>query len=917
MMESFIDYVVRETISHDPLKSLVIFPTRRACQAYLHRYAKQKQTAALLPETLAVAELTEQSGGTLVGDDLGLLIILHQVQTSLFGHSDFDSFIGYGQQVLKDFNEIDRQLIDPDTLFTEVSSLKELEDRFSADGEVRQLLSNFWSGMWNQSDSSLKSSFLSYWRQLPILYKAFTEKLMALNICYEGKAWKNLALNPRDSAWMNQWDHVTVAGFYALNRSEEIIFDYWKQKGVLNLYVDADTYYTDNPLHEAGLFFRKGYFSDEKIPLRQSLLSQPKQSYHVHGCAGAENIARELILSLKNFMSENPQIPASDIVVVLADEGLLQPVLVYASMWEMPVNPSMGYPIYSHPFIHLLRQIRDFRRIDAADQTAFSRIRLLERLLDDQLVQRMLAQDELIRLKEDRSLQGQSIPELWLSDAVPSIVKDKQLIMQAWEKSAAGIHGWRLDLHRALGQHLEDAFNLLSRYESSLSISVWWKLVLHHLERSKATFEAPESEAVSLVGFLETRNIDYKAVFIAPVNEGTLPSLSVTKSLIPFSIRKAFGLPNKEEQDAVTAYHFYRLLQRASHLYMFYNTDADMMGGGERGRYLFQLQHELISKYPPDSVKYTSVATSLPVNEQRVIRIKKTDAIISALSRKLGIDAQSGHLSGLSASAINSYLGCRLRFYFDQIAGIKPENDEDDLVAGNFGNVLHKAMELAYAGQTHITTAWIEGQLQRVPELTEQAIKSEYKAGYLSGHDLLMKGVIEELVRLILRHDQAIAPIQMLALEGKLSMMLELSDGRQIAFNGVIDRLEQTDKGIRILDYKTGKDEPDNKISADLVFSSPEYKINLQLLVYALLVSKHTDYRDKPLTAGLLRMRSFEDGITWLNKGNPIPPAELAAFENGLIRIAEEMLNPEEEFFQTDDLQQCRYCDYKNLCQRG
>jgi hypothetical protein len=882
----------------------------------MHRYAANNQRASVLPQTIAIAELVDVAGGRQVADELQLLILLHDVHAKLFGPSDFDSFFGYGQQLLKDFNEADHQLIDIDLLFGEVSNLKEIEKRFSSDEEVRELLTSFWSGMMESGESSLKNSFLTYWKQLPLLYHTFREVLQERNLAYEGMAWREMTENIASSVWLSRWDQVVVAGFYALNRAEEVVFDFWKSKNVLQLYVDADPFYSDNPFHEAGLFFRKGYFKDDSVPWRINYLSTPREQYFVTGCAGSENLIRELVLSIHRFRLEHSDIPSSEMVVVLADESLLQAFLVYASLWNLPVNPSMGFPLSSHPFLHLVKKIRDFRRIDPANHTPFSRERLLKELLDQPLVQRMLSVDERKRLEEDFSLQGNSIPEKFAGAVNPGIESDKLLLLEALDLYSHYSSGWWADLDRNLQAQLHKSFSVLSPYESGLSLAMWWKLLLHHLQSAKAIFRSPDSDAIPVMGFLETRNMDYKAIFIAPLNEGVLPSKSITKSLIPYSVRKAFGLPNKEEQDAVTAYHFYRLLQRASSVFLFYNTDLDAMGGGERSRYLFQLQHEMVEKYPPENFSYTTVTSDLQVSHAHKIIIDKTPSIIELLERKLGISADPSSFTGLSASALNTYITCSLRFYFDQVAGIRPDEEEVDLVAGNFGNVLHRTMELMYEGCSIVDANLIQSRLSTISEWTDRAVAEVYREGALSGHDQLMKGVIEELVRRILLHDFEQAPINLLALEGRFSISVPLSQQRKVVFRGIIDRLQVDEKGLSILDYKTGKELPKKDSPSDLIFSNPDYKINLQLLLYALLVSRQEEFKGKPIRAGLLRMREFDEGITWLHQGKAIDAETLQDFEAGLMRLSEEILHPEQAFRQTDDIKQCQYCDYRNLCRK-
>ncbi len=919
-MITFLEQVAEEIIHLPSEKVLVIFPTQRACREFRKLYSQKKNAVSRLPVILPIAELLENLSAPGVADELTLLLKLKEVYDHLFIPEKFESFLPYAQQILSDFNEIDRQMLDSSRLFQEVRDIKELDELFKPDSEEANFIKNFWAEFLSLPITPLQSSFLSYWRQLPELYSRFKKELLNSDIAYEGMAWRFIADTIAEQHYFDSFNKVVFAGFYALNSSEEVILKHLQEKNKLSVYIDADQVYVENGFHEAGHFLRRGFLKDYIHTWIGNYLNFPKESYIVKGCNGRFSIAREIASSLDQDIRKDTEYGVQkQRVVVLADETLLYPLLYQCSNIGIRLNASMGFPLKHHPVFRLLQMLKIARSFSLEDQTEVLKNRFYEELKDDPLISSMLRTVPSLSGEGEYTISEAELKEL-LFPAERNIQSDASRIHEFMRRIHFSEDNWMFDVHKHAVHALETGIRLLSLHQELLSLTVWWQLLLEHFGRQRIPFLADKDSGIPVVGFLESRIMDYDVVYIAPLNEGTLPSNATSKSLIPYSLRKAYHLPCKEEQDAVTAYHFYRLLQRATDIRFYYNTDLNATGGGERSRYLFQIQNDIIAKFPPKYTEYLQQDTKVSSEETRAIEIKKTVDVLDKLRKRFGNisnDGNSVHTNGISASAINSYVLCPLKFYFDQVAGIRPEVENKGLIAGNFGNVLHKCMETVYSSKGLISAAEIKAIKTGVKNIVDFAIKEVYELPVSSGHDYLMKGVLTELVSRILKYDEENAPFDIVGLEEHLNVHLMTDNGNSITLKGIIDRLDQHNGLIRILDYKTGNDKIQTADEDNKLFKDPGYKVNLQLMVYALLVSEYYPDLNIPMKAGIFRMREFDEGIEWLYNNEVIPDERIANFKTGLLELIDEIFNAEKPFLQTDDAKRCRFCDYKFLCNRS
>ena len=421
------------------------------------------------------------------------------------------------------------------------------------------------------------------------------------------------------------------------------------------------------------------------------------------------------------------------------------------------------------------------------------------------------------------------------------------------------------------------------------------------------------------MGFLETRVLDFDRVILLSVNEDVLPASGNKPSFIPFNIRKAFGLPTFEDQHAVSAYHFYRLLQRAGSIHLLYNTESKAIAGGDKSRFLLQLDHELSVAFP-DKIKFVEKVVSTPFSEEKVkeINVKKSPEILAALAKYFKKQSEEGEKfsANFSASALNSYISCSLKFYFRYLAGLKePEETQEYMEAAGFGSILHKSMQLLYANYIELNDSTFKELDLKIDSALDAAIAEELNSKKsLVGKNLLLRNVLRELIVKVLKNDKKDAPIRLMALEKDVYREIELNEGQSIQLYGIVDRIDEQGGKVRILDYKTGRVNKRNAPSTEELFSDPKFKEQFQATMYAYMVQK--DLPGRMIVSGLVTLRDMAKGTWYLNNAIEFSQISLEEFKKGLVSLLTEIFNPTIDFTQTTDEKRCTYCPYIGICNR-
>ncbi len=918
MQTTFLSNVIQAVKGYNLQKTIVVFPTRRACINFKEELAKDLNSISWLPIILPVRDLLIQLSPLPVADENTLLMELFKVYEKLYPNDDIESFLSWGQQLIDDFNEIDRQMVPADQLFQKVLDVKNIENIFSLEEDDFAYFKEFWSQFSSENITPLRHEFLSYWEMLPSLYKEYKRHLLNSEISYEGMSWEMAASNISNNTFFDSFEKVVFAGFYAFTKSEEKIIKHLEVQGKVILFKDADSWYVEAKYREAGRFFRKGILSNAEIPWTNTFLTTSTKEIKVSGIGGKSSMARELAITVFNALHDKTPDVLKRSVVVLPDDSILFSFLDHCSRLGLAINPSMGFPLKNHPLLQVLHKIKSLRKQLLENSSDWFITEQAKWFKENPLLIAILNETDLIQLtalSNNLPITGRISPIAKIITNPPTTPYLEQEIINNFlfeidSNKLSAIEG----LKDVIQQESKVIWNQLIPYYSKLTISSWWKLYLGILDKIRIPFRSEKDEGVQVMGFLETRILDYEYVFIASMNEGTLPSNNTPKSLIPYSLRKAYQLPCREEQDAVTAYHFYRLLQRAEYIYFFYNSDMNEMGGGERSRFLLQLHHELKESNLGIKFQYSQIENAPITFSNDEILINKSDDILQKLKNRFVDGFTKVEFSGLSATAINEYISCSLKFYFSQIAELKEKEIHDTIDPSVFGNILHEAMQKIYGNHEIVTDKIIETSLINLEKFINDAIYIKFKKTPLSGNDFLMKGVLHDLISRILKNDLSETPFSILGLEEKFQEKIEIKNIGNVFIKGIVDRIDEKDKVIRILDYKTGKDVLNLPEDISEIFSNPEYKTTLQLLLYTLLANNKLN--GKKTRAGLIKLRSINEGITYLTKDQPIENSLNENFIEYLKKLILEIFDKEVPFKQTKEIERCVFCSYKGLCNK-
>ncbi|MFM7016529.1 MAG: PD-(D/E)XK nuclease family protein [Bacteroidota bacterium] len=910
-MISFLDCLITDIQHKVTSDSLIIVPTRRAAIQIERKLGQLSPEPGFLPTCIPVADLMDLGAGIPIADDTRLLIDLYTAYQKIDQQLQLDEFIKWGDQILSDFDEIDRNLIDTDKLFKRIVDAKEIEFMFSHDEYETELLNRFWKEFSMTPLSKLKLSFLSYWEILPVLYKEFQQLLQQKGYCYEGFAWRNTAQSIQNNNWFKQFDAIVFAGFYALTKSEEVIINYLVRNNNASVYIDADTYYTENKNQEAGNYLRKGIHAEVKNFIGTALSNSTKEIKIIKS-NGSTAMAKDIGLELIQQFEHLPPDKLADAVVVLPDDTLLIPLLQVLDKKNIPYNPSMGMALSNFPLLAFIKKIKNIRtqlmnsesNIESIvgnlfDLNSFNNLFLvLHKSIDD-------LKSILLIPTNNFNQEHVFLLDLLKQFANPTVHYQKQIL-------------------NCVKNEITKFGNQLINTGVNISITSYWTLLINHLHKIRIPIEANEGEGININGFLETRLTDYTDVYIANVNEGTLPSKSVSNSLIPYALRKFYSLPCKEEQEAVTAYHFYRLLQRSERVSLFYTNQMTATGGGEKSRFIFQIENELSVINKNITVSYLQYQTNLIPLSREELAIEKSEDILQKMRDKyLNVDISAGtDGKGFSPSSLASYIFCPLKFYLEQFAKLRNTDDKKVIDQMLFGRILHTAMETIYKNHKQISPDFYKQIDLQLNQIVEDATRKEFSNKKLTGNDYLLQGVIKELIKKIVLIDKQSPTLEIISIEETFAFNFKLSNKKEVLFKGVFDRLDIVNDQIRILDYKTGSGEITIPKDLQVIFKNTDYKIVFQLLLYVYIYKnnlKRNNQQDslkKDIITGAYLLKKNVKSITFLEKGKSISDSVLDEFESLLMNLLNEIFDPGKPFYQTDDIRKCGYCDFKNICNR-
>jgi hypothetical protein len=944
-MQTFIDQLI-ENIKlkqyEDYNKIQVVFPTRRACMIFKNRFVQHFSAPQWLPNIVSIEDFILSHCNFKLADDLTLLIELYQVYVKYYPKMNVDDFYQWGKILLNDFDETDSNLVDQQKLYATIKDLADVAAAFAPDDEELKFLERFWKSIFSSPPTDLRKNFIENWNLLPQVLSDFKKVLLENNIVYRGLAYRTVAEQFSTNKFETRYAKIVFASFYALSKSEETIIKKLMEQGIAELYWDADTYYTNDYVQEAGTYLRKNNLikkEDKEVNTKLSALnagnyfSSIKKDIVISGVPLRIGQAKYLGQLLQELYEKN-ELNLQSTVVVLPDEQLLFPVLYALPHCITEVNITMGFPakntaIFSlvNSFLLLLKHKR------VAKKVAFSRIEFVD-FISHPFIKSYILKKHSTFYTEWNELQLTTVPMSLLVTKFPNelfkllnthcetctdlyalTIKFLQLFYDEHNNKTA-LSKIEKETLKYFIETIKNNEVLVLAQATLLSLQNGFTILRDLIKTIRIPFTGEPIKGIQIMGFLETRVLDFERVIILSVNEDFLPASKSSKTYIPYSLRRAFGLPTDENQDAIYAYHFYRLLQRASNVHLVYNTEVKSSGGGEPSRYLLQLELELKKKLKNNvTVTRQKISTDVITHDEKVIIIKKDKTILETLHNKfLNVTENQ---SAFSASSLQTYINCTLQFYFKYVANIKEkENFEENIDAAHFGTIIHTAMQSLYKEDFDYDKPAITALLKKINEAVQHAFKKELHDTVIEGRNLLTKTIITELVNKIVRNDSNDAPFKIIGLEKEYKAALALSNDQTFIVKGFIDRLDFKNDALRVLDYKSGKiDFPGVKNnSVETLFADSKYKAIFQLYLYALIISKANP--NKSITAAFYHLKELKDGMKYINQGTIFTKELLDEFEKKLQDLVGNIFNPDNDFTQTTDVKKCAYCAFATICNR-
>lgn len=924
----------------------LVFPNRRAGLFFRQYLSQLIDKPIWSPQLLSIEEFIQKFTSLKAADQISLIFELYQsFKKHQLRDEGFDRFYFWGEMLLRDFDDVDKYLVNPEHIFRGIKSQKELDESFFfLDEENKKTIQNFWQSFLPEA-SPAQHNFLKTWEVLFPIYQHFRETLIKNNVGYSGLIFREVVENLKTSQYN---DKVIFAGFNALTKAEETLIKHFVEHHSAEIYWDYDQYYFEDPKQEAGQFLRQ-YAADPVLgktfekQVENSFNDKDKQvkTVGVSLEIGQTKAAGEL---LEEF-AKDPGFQPEKTVVVLPHEHMLFPILNAIPESIQQLNVTMGYPLKDAPLYTLLDSILHLQesvQLDRDHFVMFYHKPVLEILSHPYLFQSFPGEvDSLmneVRKKNKVRIQREElnaniplIDHIFRHISNPNDLSDYLIgIVRFLFESSTEVLGLEKEFLYQFHQSLERLKEILSLQDTKIEHRTFVKLFKQICRSQKIPFTGEPLRGLQIMGVLETRNLDFENVIVLSTNEGSFPAESKKGSFIPFNIRRAFDLPTYLQQDAIYAYLFYRLIQRAKTVHFYYNSFADFGLSGEISRFVSQLELE-----SGLNIQKLHLSNPVKVDSPNEIEIKKTPEILRVLDNYL-----EGGRSRFSPSALNTYMDCQLRFYYRYIAKLYEPNDvQEEVDAAMFGNILHKAMEEIYEKFTKkkkdkvIQPMDFFGLKGSVDGALQVAFKDHYhlpkgQKFKLVGRNVIIYEIMRRFVLNVLEQDEKYAPFEIISLEGGsregYKMNVQLNDGRRVGVKGIIDRVDRKQGVVRVLDYKSGADK--KEMTTVESFFDPDdngrNKAAFQIFYYGMLYA-NLHGESEPIKPGIYNMRElFQDDFDVSLSVKPSKQVVydvrpyLDEFKKGLTGMFEEIFSAENTFKQTTDLKKCGYCDFKDICKR-
>ena len=917
MNKTFLEYVAEDIISKygtDLSRIAVVFPNKRAALFLNEHLARLAGQPVWSPAYITISDLFRQHTDLKTADPIKLICDIHKSFTKCTGIDEtLDHFYGWGQLLLADFDDIDKNMADADSIFCNLKDIHELDDISYLDDEQKEMLARFFANFSDDIDSELKKRFLSLWSHFGDIYHDYNRRLTEQGIGYEGAIYRKVA---SEQTLHLKYDKYLFVGFNLLQKVERVLFSRLMKEGKAKFYWDFDEYYMPSPSQHLTT-------SPSPLPSGGALVSSaptnlttsPSQHLNISDFPNElDNTDPDIYANMRrpkrirfissptenaqarfaaNWLLENHRYRAGrKTAVVMCDESVLLPIMHSLPPEADKVNITSGFPLAMTPVASLVMLLFDLYTLGLRKKGTALNPHYLKKLMAHPYAHHLKGV-HLSQVHQEEVHQPNS-PSQHLNTSTPHHLTTSPILHHiATLIKQVGIatkpEGDPLTQESVFRMYtiLNRLATLADSGDLLVDNTTLRRLVSQLVSTSSIPFHGEPVVGVQIMGVLETRNIDFDHLLLLSCNEGNMPKGINDSSFIPYTIRKAHHLTTIDNKVALYSYYFHRLLQRARDITIAYNNSTDNGHTGEMSRFMLQLLVESGQQINHYSLTAKNHPTPLMPKP-----IQKDETVLSKLQQ----------ISRLSPSALNTYIRCPLAFYYQYIAHIQePHPDPETIDNRLFGNIFHRAAYLIYKDITDrsplIEKAHIQAYLSNrtlLANVVDRAFQAEQCAPN-NGLQIINREVIIQYITKLLKIDQQLCPFSILAMEEEAKVYTFLSfttpsEGAlkggalvssaprtsaprtsaptkqyNLTIGGIIDRLDiltdkQTGKPrIRVVDYKTGN-QPSSPIkNIDEIFDPNNIR------------SKHSNYYLQAILYSLIVSRSKR----WNPAGHPVSPALL------------------------------------------
>ena len=932
-----------------------VFPNRRT-GLFFQKYLSEVADKPLFsPTILTINDLFVQLSGKQTADRISMLFMLYDIYVRHSGSTEtFDEFLYWGEMLLNDFDDVDKYMADARMLFTNVTDLREIENDFSfLDAEQIAAIRTFWSSFYPKGDSPNQEEFLAVWKILYTLYNDLRDALAAEGRGYEGMIFREVVEQMEQNNCCDlPYTKVVFVGLNALSVAEERFLIQLQKRGIADFYWDYASDKVTDPNNKASYFVERNL---KNFPSQYPLPTEEKVDTEIEviGIPSGIGQAKQVYTLLNELCKEDEMSPEEALrtAIILPDEHLLIPVLNAIPEQIRRINVTMGYPLAGTPVASLMEYILALQKnVRYVDRQPVFYFRDVLPILNHRYISSIcpeivnalvkdIAENNRIYISAADLGKTDLLSVLFLpvtdvntfSDYLINVLQELNKVMHALSSGEEEEDATQRtnDLEQEFIFHYFTTVNRMKEIMQDagieMKIDTYFRLLKRVTDTITIPFRGEPLSGLQIMGVLETRALDFDRLIILSMNEGIFPLRKAANSFIPYNLRRGFGLPTYEHQDSVWAYHFYRLIYRASHVSLLYDTRSNGLQTGEVSRFVHQLHYHYEVPLQNKLVVYNVSSAKTPA-----LQVKKTDEVMQRLNA-----FHKGGNRAISASAVNTYLDCPLKFYFSVVEGIQEEEEVSETIESNvFGSILHKVMEELYmplCGKI-VTADLLKAIKKDTPVLTGAIARAFAEIFFMSdvvrpltGQNFLIGEMIRKYVEKILERDSKLTPFRYIESERKINRLFTLGDNRtEIQLKGFIDRIDEVRDAVRIIDYKSG--------SGTSVFTSVESlfdkedkdraKAVMQVFMYSWMLGAAP--AGKTIQPGIYYMRtlfsdSFDASVSRRierTKTEPVTDfsAYSEAFEGELRRCLDEIFGRETPFTQTTTEKACAWCPFKDIC---